>query len=69
LSAWAPHLAANPHLRLADPERRGYARIVLTRAGADVTLRSVADIANPNSAVTDLARFRVEAGRPGALTA
>lgn len=69
MSAWAPHLADNPHLRFVESERRGYARIVLTPAGADVTLRSVADIAGPASPVTDLARFRVEAGRPGALTA
>ncbi len=69
MSAWAPHLPANPHLRFVESERRGYARIVLTRAGADITLRSVADLANPASAVTDLARFRVEAGRPGVLSA
>lgn len=67
MSAWAKYRAANPQLRFIDSDRRGYARIVLARDGADITLRSVADIASPASAVADLARFRVEAGRPGAI--
>lgn len=69
MASWDRHPPVNPQLRFVDPAHRGYARIVLTRAGADVTLRSVADIGNPASAVTDLARFRVEAGRPGILSA
>ncbi len=69
MSAWARHLPVNPQLRFVDPEHRGYARIVLTRGGADITLRSVTDIASAASPVTDLARFRVEAGRAGVLGA
>ena len=57
--------AANPHLRFTDGEKRGYGRVDLTAQGCDVTFRAVENALVEQSPAFDLARFHVEAGRPG----
>lgn len=55
----------NPGLKFGDGETRGYGRVEITRKACDVTFRGVADALVPNAPVSDLAKFVVEAGRPG----
>ena len=57
-------LAANRGLKFGDGQHRGYGRVELTDKAATVTFRAVTDALVPNSPVTDLARFVVEAGQP-----
>lgn len=44
---------------------RGYGRIDLSGGHCHVTFRGLADARDPRSPIADLARFTVEAGRPG----
>ena len=58
-------LAVNRGLKFGEGQHRGYGRVELTDKEATVTFRAVADALVPNSPVSDLARFVVEAGDPG----
>ena len=58
-------MAANPHLRFTEGERRGYGVVELTPKGATVAFRAIDNALAPASPVRDLARFVVEAGEPG----
>lgn len=63
-----PHVkreAALAGIRFVENEVRGYGRIDLTRDRADVVFRGLADATKPESAISDLVNFTVEAGRPG----
>jgi alkaline phosphatase D len=57
--------AANPNLKFTEGEHRGYGRVDITPSGCDVTFRAVESALVPTSPVQDLARFHLEAGRPG----
>jgi alkaline phosphatase D len=57
--------AANPHLRFTEGEKRGYGRVDVTAKGCDVTFRAVENALVENSPAFDLAKFHIEAGRPG----
>jgi len=59
-------LADNPHIRLADGTRRGYARIEVTRERLRADLRVMRTVTQPRSDADTLASFVVEDGRPGA---
>jgi alkaline phosphatase D len=65
----ARRVAENPHVKFADSATRGYLRIDLQPERATAELRGVADVRQPESAVSTTARFLVEANRPGALVA
>lgn len=54
----------NPHCVYANAQHRGYGLLDLTPQRAQVTLRAVRDVANPDSEVFDLQRFEVKAGQP-----
>lgn len=56
----------NPHVRFTNVEKRGYAIAELTAKGMQVDLRVVDDVSKPQPAVSTLASFVVEDGRPGA---
>lgn len=56
---------ANPHVLLADSERRGYQFVDLTPARWTTTLRVLDDATRIDSGAATLARFIVESGRPG----
>lgn len=57
--------AQNPGFHFAENQVRGYGRIDLTPATCSVALRGLADVRDPGSSATDLARFAIEAGRAG----
>jgi alkaline phosphatase D len=65
----APFLPLNPHIRFAEPERRGYALVDLMPGGTEVTFRAVLEPLLPESTVETLARFRVRDGAPGVIHA
>ncbi|MDO9358879.1 MAG: alkaline phosphatase D family protein [Polaromonas sp.] len=56
-------LAANPHFVFADSDKRGYGLVDFTPSRLDTTLRVVDDVSLPDSGVSTLARFSVQAGR------
>jgi alkaline phosphatase D len=58
-------LAEQPHLKLARGDRRGYTRFTLDAQRLQAQLLGVDDVRNPASAVSTLARFVVDAARPG----
>ena len=57
--------ARTPGFHFAENFVRGYGRIDLTPARCDVTFRGLDNPRDPRSTALDLARFSVEAGRPG----
>jgi alkaline phosphatase D len=58
-------LAYNAHVRLARGDRRGYGRFRLDAQALHAELRVLDDARDPASGASTLARFVVEAGRPG----
>lgn len=67
--AWREEAKANPGIRFAENELRGYARVDLGEARMDVAFRGLADSRDVASTVSTIARFEVEAGRPGIASA
>lgn len=61
----AKRLAAANGLAFMENEVRGYGRLDIDARGGTVTFRGLADALNENSAIADLARFSLEAGKPG----
>lgn len=59
----------NPHVRLADVERRGYALFDVGPKSLRVALRTIDDARSRTPALDTLATFEVAAGRPGAIPA
>ncbi|MFY7864863.1 MAG: alkaline phosphatase D family protein [Roseateles sp.] len=59
----------NPHFRYGRSDQRGYMSFKLQPQGLDAALHSVRDPWDAASRVDVLARFAVEAGRPGAQAA
>ncbi|MBS0540922.1 MAG: alkaline phosphatase D family protein [Proteobacteria bacterium] len=59
----------NPHIRYAKGGVNGYGVVTLDARHAAVTFRTVDKVKERSSPVSDLARFVVEAGRPGAQRA
>jgi alkaline phosphatase D len=56
----------NPHVRMADSTRRGYTTVELSDQACVVRQRAVKSVAEPESPVSTLSTWTVEAGRPGA---
>lgn len=61
--------AARSGVRFAEYRVRGYGRIDLGGGQADITFRALADATKEDSPVSDLARFTIEAGKPGIAAA
>lgn len=61
--------ANNPGFHFAENQVRGYGRMDLSAARCEVSFRGLVDVRDPNSGVTDLARFTVESGRTGIQSA
>jgi alkaline phosphatase D len=59
-------LAQFPDVRFADGSRRGWVRNTVTSDAWEAEYRAVQDVADPGSAIAVTARFRIEAGTPGA---
>lgn len=66
IEAWQ---ADNPHVRYANPTRRGYTAIELSSRRCAAHLRTLDDVKDPQSRIRTLVTFAVEAGRPGAAPA
>lgn len=60
-----PNTSENDAYRFANNEVRGYGRVDLTHAEAQVTFRAIADPHNRNTRAYDLASFAVETDDPG----
>lgn len=58
-------LPLNPHIHLGRSDRRGYGHFRLDAKQLQATLRIVDDATDPDSGASTLARFAVDAGRPG----
>ncbi|UUX96099.1 alkaline phosphatase D family protein [Aquabacterium sp. J223] len=58
-------LPFNPHIRLGRSDHRGTVRFTLDERRLQAELRAVEDVERADSPVNTLARFIVEAGRPG----
>jgi len=63
IEAWLPD---NPHVKYADPTRRGYTVMELSAKRCLVQLRTLDDVRNPESRIRTIRSFVVQNGRPGA---
>lgn len=63
IEAWR---ADNPHVRYANPTRRGYTAIELSARRCVAHLRTLDDVKDPQSRIRTLVSWSVEDGRPGA---
>lgn len=61
-------LAAANGLAFAEDQVRGYGKLELDGKSGTVTFRGLADARRENSAIADIARFSLEAGKPGLQT-
>lgn len=61
--------ARNPDIRFLEGRKRGYGRMDVTPKGAQVALRAIANAADPQSPISDLATYVVEPGRAGVVSA
>jgi alkaline phosphatase D len=59
----------SPHIKYADPTRRGYSVVELSGKRCFVRLRTLDDVRDPQSGIRTLRTFAVEDGRPGAQPA
>ena len=57
---------SSPTSAIADGTRRGWVRSTITHDAWEAEYRAVEDITDADSAVTVAARFRIDAGTPGA---
>ncbi|OGA39673.1 MAG: alkaline phosphatase [Betaproteobacteria bacterium RIFCSPLOWO2_12_FULL_62_13] len=63
IEAWAPD---NPHVKYANPTRRGYTVMELSARRCVAHLRTLDDVKDPQSRIRTLIAFAAEEGRPGA---
>jgi len=61
----AQRMADNPHLVFGDGHTRGYVLLDVGTRAVDARLRGLDDVHLEETRVADVARFRVEEGRPG----
>lgn len=59
-----PNTGENDAYRFARNDVRGYGRVDLTPMAADIAFRAIRDPDDPQTPAYDLARFRIESGRP-----
>ena len=62
---FAGWLADNPHVHFFESRKRGYVSAELRPGKLEVAFRVLADVQDPETAVSTLRRFVVEDGRPG----
>jgi alkaline phosphatase D len=67
--AMARRLRQNPHMLYGNGWTRGYMRMTLDRRNAVAELRGLADAQDRGSAISTVAKFAVESGRPGVTLA
>lgn len=64
---FAGMLPDNPHVKFFDSRKRGYILCDAGRKSMTVDLRTVDDVRDANTAGGTLAKFSIEAGKPGAV--
>lgn len=64
---FAPAPRLNPHVRFLDNDHAGYVLLDVTAGRLAIDLKAVESLVDPGSACRSLARYAVEAGRPGAI--
>jgi len=64
---FGPARSLNPHVRFLDNTHAGYVMLNITPARLAIDLRAVSSLTDPESVSRSLARYAVEAGRPGAI--
>jgi alkaline phosphatase D len=62
-------MARNPHVKFARADKRGYTTLRIAADRTDVALRAVDNVMDANTGISDLARFAIENGKPGAQQA
>jgi alkaline phosphatase D len=63
IESWA---ADNPHIKYADPTRRGYTVMELSGRRCVARLHTLDEVKDPDSRIRNLVSFAVDNGRPGA---
>ena len=58
-------LADNPHILLGNSAHRGYLRVDLDAKRCEVALQIAADVSDPKTKISTLAKFAVRDGKPG----
>ena len=66
VEAWLPD---NPHIKYANPTRRGYTVAELSAQRCMVELRTLDDVTDPRSGIRTSRSYAVENGKPGAQRA
>ncbi len=64
---FGPARSLNPHVRFLDNVHAGYVLLDLSPVRLGIDLRAVDSLTDPESPIRSLARYTVEAGRPGAI--
>lgn len=59
------YVAQNPHIKYGRSDRRGYVLVEVTPAATTVRFEGLDDVGRADSRISTLARFVVQAGRPG----
>jgi alkaline phosphatase D len=62
---FAAMLPDNPHIKFFESRKRGYVMCEATQSAFNADLRIVDDIRDPNTKDGSLAKFTIEAGKPG----
>jgi len=65
-NSFLPH---NPHVKFFESRKRGYVSVDLTRERLQARYQTVSDITDPDAALSTLAGFVVEDGKPGPVAA
>jgi alkaline phosphatase D len=63
---FANMLPDNPHVKFFESRKRGYVMCEVTQSALNADLRIVDDVRDPKTKNGSLAKFTIEAGRPGA---
>jgi alkaline phosphatase D len=66
---FAGMLPDNPHVKFFESRKRGYVMCEATQSALNAHLRIVDDIRDPKTKDATLAKFTIEAGKPGAVKA
>ena len=63
------YVAQNPHIKFGRSDRRGLVMMEVTPARTTARFQALDDVRRADSGISTIARFTVEDGRPGIITA
>lgn len=64
---FGPARSLNPHVRFLDNAHAGYVLLEVTPKQLEIDLRAIDSLTDPKTTSRSLARYAIEAGRPGAV--